>query len=66
MAEQSRVINTKNLKELILKLLLSRAGQKEKGVLNQDIEQKHQTTASARAHLPGTKGNVRINVAPHL
>lgn len=38
MAEQGRVINAKNLKEL-LKLLLSQAGQKEKGVLNQDTEQ---------------------------
>lgn len=39
MAEQGRVINAKNLKELVLKLLLSQAGQKEKGVLNQDPEQ---------------------------
>lgn len=47
MAEQGRVINAKNLKELILKMLLSQAGQKEKGVLHQDTGQKHQTTPSS-------------------
>lgn len=61
MAEQGRVIHTKNLKELILKLLLSRAGERGKGALNQDIEQMHQTTTSARAHLPGTKSKAGNN-----
>lgn len=46
MAEQGRVINGKNLKELVLDLPRSQAAQKGKGALDQDIEQKHQTTAT--------------------
>lgn len=65
------MINAKNLKELVLKLLLSQAGQKEKGVLNQDPEQRHQTTPGSIS-LTGVnicqakKGNTGRDGAPYL